>query len=529
MRLSATGRVAIWTVTMAVIVATTAGVGLAQPSISVSIDGEDVSEGQTVRVKNDPDVEIAIEADSALELVEVRVDGEIRETFEPGTESFSQTVTLDVDNGENDVRVIANADEVTTFEATILKDNAGPFIEYTTPFETPEMRPPPEDTTVSDALVTLSGNLVDDTGVESIEIERRFRYEYAGTTDTDRAFYEIDDPGESFSQELFLGDGDNDISVRYTDEMGNVRTHEFSLTVTDDSSPSIDLTVPSRTGAPEVRLRGTVKDNVKIRTVEISGPGVNKEVVTERSPEPNRDRLAVEINEVMSLEEGENRLVVAATDNSGNTERREVTVVYDRNVEPRITFDPDRTGFEGGDLVVRGRVDRGRIADVTLEAIDTASEDVVDIVKVYSGDGTNRVDIDDSLSVADGETRIRVLVTDVDGNQHEDSFTVDPTTETVSLQGADGATDGTPTATPSGGDTPTASPGDATPSPTSTPGDGTSGDASASTSAAETAPQADSDADSGGEVEASADGPGFTVGVSVLAIVLVGMRLLARG
>jgi len=511
------------------------GVVLAQPTVTVSVDGEDVSEGETVRVTDDPTVDIEAEADSSIELVEVRVDGDIRETFEPGSKSFSESLTLDLDSGENDVQVIVNAEETTTFDATILKDGAGPLVEYTTPFQTPDRRPPPDSTTVRDANVTLSAKLYDDTGVETIEIERVFEYTFGGSSDQSVATHTIEDPGDEFEQELFLGDGENELTVRYTDEMGNVRVHEFILNVVDSERPTLDLSVPDRTGAPEVRLRGTVTDNVKVQTIAVDTPeGQTREILTESSPEPDPGRLSIELNEEIELNEGRNQIVVEATDNAGNSQSDTVTVVYDREVEPRVTVDADRTQFENGDLRVRGRVDRGEIDDVRLESIDRESEDRIDFVNVYSGETTSRVDIDETLGVGDGETQVRILVVDSEGDQHDETFTVDGDSERVYLDGGSPEErTPTPTATPTAtsvATTPTSTPESqavtptpesqaVTPTPAADDDDGVGSE--------EDAPQAEDD-DGGEEVEASAEGPGFTAVLALVALALVAARLAVR-
>ncbi|MEF8783630.1 MAG: hypothetical protein V5A39_13825 [Haloarculaceae archaeon] len=501
-------------VTLIVVLAAVTGVALAaEPTISVSVDDDDVAEGETVRTDSDPDIEIAVDADAAIELVEVRVDGEIRESYEPGTESFSETVSLDLDTGENDLRVVANADETATFDATILKDNASPFIEYTSPFETPGRRAPPDSIGVSDAEVTLSGDLIDDTGVESIAIEREFDYRFAGSSDTSREFYEMEDPGDSFSQEVFLGDGENEFTVTYTDEMGNKRVHEFTLDVSDTSEPTVDVSVPSRTGAPQVRIQGTVGDNVKLDTVEVGIlGGSSTQVLTQSSPEPDRDRLSVEINEEISLNEGENRIEIEATDNAGNTVEREVEVVYDPNVEPRIVVDAERTGFEDGSLLVRGRIDRGKINDVTVESVDVGDDEIVDITNVdIGGETTNRVDIDESLAVANGETQIRIIVSDAEGNQHEESFRVDPETESDE---PDESGDDTPESSSENADEGGDQQSDAD------AGDGDESDSDGD--------GAGSDSASDGGFGPSAVGPGFTPVVALLAVLLIGIRLATR-
>lgn len=505
------------------------GVAVADPTVSVSVNGDELPQGDTIKSKEDPTLDVEVSANSTIELVEVRIDGDIRETYEPDSESFSESLTLDLDNGEHELKVIANAEEATTFEATIVKDSARPFIEYTNPFSTPDKSPPPVSTRVRDANVTLSGDLFDDTSVESIEVERVFDYEYAGTSETSRQTQTISEPGESFSQELFLGNGENEITARYIDEMGNVRRHEFSLLVEDAERPTLELQAPGRTGAPEVRLRGTVTDNVKIQTIELTTPdGQTRQIVTERSPEPDPSRLSIDINEKITLNEGRNEIVVEVTDDSGNTRQETTVVIYDRQVEPRIEIDEDRTTFENGNLRVRGRVDRGEIDEVRLESVDPDSGDVIDIVNVYSGETTSRVTIDESLGVGEGETRVRILVTDSQDEQHDDSFMVDGDTETVFFDGSPPATASTPTETPT--PTPTPTPGSQavtptttlapTPAPTAEP---TPDSGDADNSGVETALQAETTETA--TTEASAEGPGFTVVVALLAITLVAVRL----
>jgi hypothetical protein len=77
-----------------------------------------------------------------------------------------------------------------------------------------------------------------------------------------------------------------------------------------------------------------------------------------------------------------------------------------------------------------------------MESIDTDSGDRVDLARVHSSDQpTNRVDIEQELSLADGPTVVRVLVTDDEGDQHETSFLVDPESGEISMDGDAGAVD----------------------------------------------------------------------------------------
>jgi hypothetical protein len=389
-------------------------------------------------------------------------------------------------------------------------------VAYTAPFETPDMSAPPDRTSVERAEVTLSGTLADDTGVASIEIERRYDFSFAGRSETSRAFYRVEDPGDSFAQTVLLGHGDNDLTVRYTDDVGNVRVHRFELDVDDETPPRINATVPTRTAARSVRVVGVVSDDVKVDSVRVGSFSSAASVVLSRtSPEPDPDRLSVAIDRRVRLSEGENGILVSATDVAGQTTRREFDVVYDPDADPRVSVDAGRTRFEDGTLAVRARVDGAAVARVTVEAVDAATGTVVDAATAYDGDGQpSRVDVDESVAVADGETRIRVVATDALGDRHERSFGVDPRTGSVSLDG--------PVPSPT-----TATPGDAGGTATDCARDTATGVATRSPSGATATPTEPPGSGEGDADDSSAVGPGFTPLVALLAVLVVCVRLVA--
>ncbi|WP_280536373.1 hypothetical protein [Halopenitus sp. POP-27] len=529
-------RGAIWGIVIAIAIAGMAGVVVGDvQNTSVSVDGTELAAGDTVRVDGHPTLDVSIEADTAIDLVEVRVNGDIRESFEPGSESFSRTLDVEMDDGENTLEIITNAGGTSTYEATVHKDSTSPYLRYTSPFSTPDLSSPPESTTVGDAQVTLAADIVDEFGVESIVIERRHDYIFASQRETTRESYEISNPGGSFSQELFLGDGENQITATYTDETGNTRVHEFVLYVDDTEQPTMDLTVPERTGTDEVRVQGTVTDNVKLDRVELEGPtGSTTQVLQSTHAEPNRDRLSTEVNTVVSLNEGENDITITAVDAAGNTIERDYTIVYDRDINPDVTFDQERTIVENGQVSVVGRVDRGEIDSVTIESINPETDERIDIVRAYSGDETtSRVDLDHQLAAADGETLVRVIITDSQGDQHEETITVSG--GGASTSGADdGSTDDTD--------------GSSTQVTAETPGsfDADSDDDGGEGSTADD-DTGDTDGSSGGETTEDASGsgsndvddsgsndggnetsgsiPGFSVVTALLAFLLIGARL----
>jgi hypothetical protein len=329
-------------------------VAAAGPTVSVAVDGDEVADGGTVSVREDPTVDLSVAANATIESVEVLVDGDVRERFEPGSATFSGTVRLDLASGEHTLEVIATANGTgsengtTRFEATVVRDGAGPFVGYTSPFETPDFSAPPGSTSVDDGLITLSGDLADDTGVASIRIERRYEYSFAGSQRASRAVYTAEDPGESFTREVLLGNGENDLTITYTDELGNVRIHEFELDVRDTTDPVVNATAPERTTAGSVRVRGLVSDNVKIDTVRIGSFSTATTVVLgQTSPEPDRERLSFRLDERIRLSEGRNDILVTATDIAGNTARQELDVVSDPDAEtPAAT--PTPAGSDAG-------------------------------------------------------------------------------------------------------------------------------------------------------------------------------------
>ncbi|QHS15824.1 hypothetical protein GWK26_00935 [haloarchaeon 3A1-DGR] len=529
-------RGAIWGIVLVIAIVGAAGVVVGEvQNTSVTVSGTDLASGDTVRVDQHPTVDVSIEADTAIELVDVRVNGDSRQTFEPGSQSFSESMNLEMDDGENTLRIVVNAGGTSTYEATVHKDSTSPYLEYTSPFATPDLSSPPESTTVSNARTTLSADIVDEFGVETIEIERRYDYTFAGQGETSRESYQITNPDGSFSQEVFLGDGENQIEATYTDEAGNKRVHEFVLYVDDTQQPTMDLTVPERTGTDEVRVQGTVSDNVKLDRVELEGPtGSTTQVLQSTHAEPNRDRLSAEINQVVSLNEGENDITITATDTAGNTVEREYTIVYDRAIDPRVTIDSERTTVENGTVSVVGRIDRGEIGSVTMESVDPETEEIIDITRVYGGDETtSRVDIDHQLSAADGETQVRVIVTDSQGDQHTETFSVGSGGGSASTDGG-ASTQSTPddSAAPTE-DVSDASDGgsDAGASSTTEDGsgaaDGSSDDGESDSGANDDAGTSDGSGSNGGDGanETSGSIPGFTVVTALLAFVLIGARL----
>ncbi|ERG97029.1 hypothetical protein [Haloquadratum walsbyi] len=399
----------------------------AEPTIDIEINNEQFTDGSEIDVRSNPTVDISVTADTQINLVELYVDGAARRTFDPTNTSLEREFQLHINNGEHDIQVIAGANETTTINGMITKDGGAPFIGYTEPFKTSNKSIPPDVATVPQAQVNLSGYLFDDSSVQSVEIERRFNYSYAGSRETSRANHEITDPGDSFQQKLLLGNGDNEITATYIDEMGNQRRHDFSLVVDDQRAPQIDTSAPTQVTEPSASIGVTVTDNVKIKSVIITSPNLGtKTLVLDRSPKPNTDRLQVNVQENIDLSEGRNEIDIEATDVNGNTVSKKLPIEYIPIIQPTIEIDAANTRVENNSIFVRGRIFQGEVtrASIQTRPESESSSETVDIKGVYTGDSVvETVTINQTLTLAPNETvtEIRVLATDSEGIQHERS------------------------------------------------------------------------------------------------------------
>lgn len=467
----------------------TAPVGGAEPvSIELTVNDEAASDGEQVLVTSNPHVGMDVSANATIRTVTLRLNGDTVETFEVDSTTFSETYIPELEDGRNEFRVIVDtADGVGSRTLTLTKDDRGPFVRFTSPFTTSHHREVvPGSTQVGDSYVTLSGELVDTAGVSHMTITREFTYTHANTEHFAEDRWDIEDPGDAFSQEIFLGSGSNDIRVTVEDHLGQSRTYDFELDVVDEERPAVSLDLPNRTRDDQLQITGTASDNVQVDTVSVHVPGVvsSKHLFDGIDKEPDESAVSVALSGMVTLRPGENPIEVTATDFAGNSVTVTETVVLDTSIEPEVRIDREGTRFESGQqLHVSAVVEYGEISRVTLEAIDVATEEPVDFATIYSGSAVRHtVAIDRSVDLADGRTRLVIRATDSSGTEHQSAFEVDPSTGTLPWgqastdDGTDGGSaDREETATPTetdGGDS-------ATPTATTTAPSTTTGTATA--------------------------------------------------
>jgi type 1 fimbria pilin len=480
----------------------------APPDVTVRVSGSTLADGGSVTVTENPEVAIEVSAESTINSVSVRVDGDPERTFSPDSQSFSETVTLDMTDGTHDLTVVASADETTTLTGSVTKDSTGPRVRYTSPFTTTRQGAPDDVETVVDGNTTIAGDLYDRTGVERIVIEREYQWQFAGRTRTARQTHRINDPGDSFSRPLLLGPGANEMRVRLIDVHGHDRIQTWTIDLNDREAPEIriDALEWSSSGS-EVRITGTVSDNTKVRSLSYTpdGSSTERSVLSQVDSEPTRERLSSEFEFTANAGSGSDSITLIAEDTAGNTRTREVSLNYEEQVTPTVSIDREATVADGDQIHVVGSVTQGRVDRVTVETVSDG--EILDLRTVHDGDPARRVTIDERLAGAGEGTEVVVRAVDVTGEEHTQSYRV---------RGQESGSGGeTRTASDAGGETPgeDTPPSDARDTPAS---DGTNGGG---------------DGDEAEQNQVESDGGGFSIPLSgpiwlvAAAVVLAGAGL----
>ncbi|GAB6861110.1 Ig-like domain-containing protein [Haloplanus litoreus] len=393
----------------------------AAPSLSVTVDGSTVADGETVTITDDPLIGIEASGDGTIESVELRIDGETRRSYQPGAESFSDTVDLDLDDGEHEMTVVAEGSGTTRRTMTVRKDSDGPRVSYTSPFTT-ERTGPTGTVTIEEADTTIAGELFDQSGVEMVRIERNYEWTFAGQSRRDRTTYRIDDPGENFSRPLLFGLGENEMRVEVIDVHGQRSTHDFTVEVVDGTRPSISLDRFERRGNT-LDVAGVVDDNVKVKSLSVRAASGEKSVLTETSKEPNRERVSADFEFTTRVTDETEEITLVATDVAGNTREWSVPLDYRGHLVPTISIDREATRVDGEAVAVAGLVSEGQVTRVVAETVGPDGS-TVSTATVYEGEATDRVPVSARLGSADGETTVVVRAVDADGREHEETLTL---------------------------------------------------------------------------------------------------------
>lgn len=433
------------------------------------VDEASLSEGGTVTTSHDPTVTLDVRADSTIEVVSIRVDGETRQTYSPDAKTFEKSEVLDLSREANEVRIVVKADETTTRTGTIVKDNRAPLMTFESPFEAGFVgsngtyTAPNETHTIEDSQVVLAGTFSDQTGVEEVRIERTYRTTTNGSGIIyNRSRTTIEEPGESIAHPLRLGpaaqnvengtdiqNGTNTVQLILLDRFEQRRVYEVDLLVEDNDAPEIDLnrvstdvtnqsvtfnfTVSDRVGIKSVGYRRGFEDDDGLRYLMFGRP-------------PMRQPVQQTFNETIRVTERMESLTLVAEDGVGNVTTHTQFVRYERLVTPDLRLvSADHVG--GNRIRIRGGASDGQITRVHAEVVKDG--EILDIRKVYDGDVRDRVRVDETLTADSFPVVVRIRVTDATGEEY---------VESARLTRDAAVTPSEPTATPAVTQTPGSSP-----------------------------------------------------------------------
>ncbi|WP_423750918.1 hypothetical protein [Salinirarus marinus] len=420
------------------------------PTITLRADGSTITDGNSIRVASNPELEVSATAETDIGVVSVRIDGRTVETFDPNGNRGDYTVTPELSSGDHTLTVVAHAETTSTVQATITKDAIGPEVRFTSPFLRNRDAAKPDRIVLSNASVTLAGRVFDQSNVSSIRIERSYSF----GAETVHDVYDLK-PGESFEQSIFLGYGTNVVTVTTRDELGNVETYEVELVARDNRAPNVTVTDVEWLSASSIRVTGYAEDDVQLKSVTVGKTSVTdrRVLLATEDREPDRSGRRAEFTGVVSTPR--EALLITATDHSGKTTTQGVRL--SSFAVPEVHLDESATARTDDGVYVEGVVLRGAVSDVTVETVSKETGRIVDVAVPYHGRPTEtRIPFETRLEPADGPTTVRVRVLDATGTEHILRRTVVPestatatATATAEPAATDRPSDADSTATPS--------------------------------------------------------------------------------
>jgi len=421
----------------------------AEPSVSVTVNGEQVADGG--RVETGIELEISVSASvgenvsegTELSEIVVRSDGDYSTNTEVDGTRAEETFRPNLAHGNNTVRVIVTDDagNVNSTRFTVDRDEQRPYVYLTSPYETrPYYRISDGRTNGSDT--TLSGWIVEDSDVEKL----RIIHDYGnGQGDT----YVRRDVGANFSIPMDLGytfpNATNTFVLTAVDEFDNVRRQTFQIDVGDGAAPEVSPEpYADETTDGWVYFAGTVSDDVWVKEASVSlrpvdGGGGNKsaairdlnqETIAEpRNYDYRGGRRSVSFNESFFMQRyATYEFVVSVTDLTNKTTTRTYRITRRRDEidpSPEVVLDRDRTVvLDRETLFVSGASLEGTTQRLVVETRDAATGETIDYERIHGGEYTDRVDFSRDIGIGSGLTEVIVRATGSDGVEVTERFYV---------------------------------------------------------------------------------------------------------
>jgi hypothetical protein len=241
---------------------------------------------------------ITIPASSGVVSVQISLDNA---TFVNATGPGTWTASLALANGSNTIYIRAAdaAGNIGYSTRHLYLDTAAPAI---------TIGSPANGTMFTVSTVTVSGTATDNVLVGKIE----------ASTDGG-ATWTTANGTTAWTVNLTLGNGATNILVRATDNAGNNRTAQLTLSV-DTQAPSVSIGSPAagaKVDKNKLKVSGTASDNIGLARVQMTLNGVAVTVNGLNAWSAN-----------VTLKEGKNVINVTATDGAGLTTVKSITVTY---------------------------------------------------------------------------------------------------------------------------------------------------------------------------------------------------------
>jgi len=403
--------------------------------VNVSVDGKHVVSGGNITTTDDPRLSFNVTAQSQITLIVLRIDGRTYRSYTPNATNYSQSATLELQQGAHAVAVVTKTqNNVSEYNLTVIEDSAPPTIQLTEPISV-DGRPFGDSYDVDRSRVEIAGTLQDRSNVTKVSIKHTYQYSYAGETEGGQEQVVIRNPNDSVSVPVHLippqqtsTETTNQIAITLHDRFGQVRRYEFELDVTDDAQPEIDITdIEALYPTSKVQVDFSVGDAVGIRSVRVTktdNPNLGRHLLLSRDPE--QQPVEAEFTHTLSVGKGASTITLVAVDTSGQQRviRRELN--YSSLITPDTRIDVQRTRFRSERRVrAVGNITEGKIERVRVETV-AANGTVLDIQTVHNGTVVSHVEMNETLRAGTNiyPVRVRVRTLDATGTEHLDSVSL---------------------------------------------------------------------------------------------------------
>ena len=395
------------------------------PTISVSVNGDHVADGERVVVP-DGNLSVDISSEQTLSSVVVRIDDEDVVVAAPNETSYTNTLEAPFSARWNDVEVIVKAEtgELWTQQLSVYKDTLRPDIGLERPFTVDSGHRFPTETAETSADVTVRGTVRDRSNITAFSATVIGGGQSVETTTLSDG---------DFSLNTTLVPGNNSLVIKATDEYGHRTYRTTRIKVTDESDPALTIhDWPAKTELETITPRVIATDAVAVRSVTYQIPGQPSRTLVEPTTKLlDAGRTNITKSPVLKFDRpGTYSVTFNVTDYADRWTEVTKSIEYDpvtpaERVTPDIRVDESRSGLVNESRYhLAASVENGSVARVFVESAHRW-EGVTFFETLYEGSNVSRYTINETVTIEPGHNEITVKVTDALGTEHTEVLTVD--------------------------------------------------------------------------------------------------------